>query len=67
LKIKYTEEIFLDHHQNYWKEKKFMKLNQSSNINDKDEDISIISNGKDIPLLKQHGKTNQHSPMMETC
>ena|ERR1700678_3622378 len=61
LKTKYMEEIFLDYHQNYWKEKKF------TNIDDEDEDTNIISNGKDILLLKQCGKMNQHSPMMEIC
>src|ERR1700678_3892232 len=66
-KTKFMEEIFHDHYPNYWKEKKYMKLNQSSDIDDEVEDINTISNGKDIPSLKQHGKMNQHFLMTETC
>src|ERR1700678_842716 len=66
-KMKYMEEISHDHYPSYWKEKKYMKLNQSSNINSKVKDTSIISNGKVIPSLKQHGKMNQHFLTMKTC
>jgi hypothetical protein len=61
------EEISHDHYLNYWKEKKYMKLSQSSNINDEVEDINTISSGKVIPSPKRHGKMNQHFLMMETC
>ena len=66
-KTKYMEEISPDHYLNYWKEKKYMKSSQSSNIDDEVEDINTISNGKVIPSLKQHGKMNQHFLMTETC
>src|ERR1700678_424234 len=66
-KTKYMEEISPDHYPNYWKEKKYMTLNQKSNIDDEVEDINIISNGKDIPSPKQHGKMNQHFLTTETC
>src|SRR5271168_1305633 len=67
LKMKYMEEIFHDHYQNYWKEKKSMRSNQSSNIHDGVKDTNTTSNGKVIPSLKQHGKTNQHSLTMGIC
>src|SRR6202789_1291449 len=66
-KTKFMEEISHDHYPNYWKEKKYMKSSQSSNIDDEVEDINTISNGKVIPSLKQHGKMNQHFLMTETC
>ena len=66
--MKYMEGISHDHYLNYWKEKKFMKLNQLLlNIDDEVKDTSITLNGKVIPSLKQHGKMNQHSPTMGTC
>src|SRR5271155_2061059 len=67
LKTKFMEEISHDHYPNYWKEKKYMKLSQSSNIANEVEDINTISNGKVIPSPKQHGKMNQHFLMTETC
>src|SRR5271168_4466510 len=66
-KTKSMEKISHDLYPNYWKEKKSTKLNQSSNINDEVEDTNITSNGKVIPLPKQRGKMNQHSPMMGIC
>src|ERR1700678_3838247 len=66
-KTNYKEEISHNHYPNYWKEKKFMKSNQSSNIDDEVEDTNTISNGKIIPLQKQCGKMNQRFPTMETC
>src|SRR5271168_2839048 len=66
-KMKSMEEISHDLYPNYWKEKKSTKLNQSSNIDDEVKDTSIISNGKAIPSLKQHGKMNLHFLTMETC
>src|ERR1700678_2357352 len=66
-KTKYMEEIFHAHYPNYWKEKKFMKSNLSSNIDDEVEDTNITSNGKVIPSQKQRGKMNQHFPMTEIC
>src|ERR1700677_3798271 len=66
-KMKYVDEIAPDHYPNCWKEKKYMKSSQSSNIDDEVEDINTISNGKVIPSLKQHGKMNQHFLMTETC
>src|ERR1700678_4767991 len=66
-KTKYIEEISHNPYPNYWKEKKYTRLNQSSNIDDEVEDTSTISNGKVIPSPKQHGKTNQHFLMTETC
>src|SRR5271155_5456597 len=66
-KTKCMEAIFHAHYPNYWKEKKFMKSNPSSNIDNEVEDTNTISNGKAIPSQKQRGKTNQHFPTMETC
>src|SRR5271168_4653510 len=45
-KTKYMEKISHVHYLNYWSEKKFMNSNQSLNIDDEVEDISIISSGK---------------------
>src|SRR5271168_2395596 len=67
LKTKYMEEISHIHYLNYWKEKKFTKSNQSLNIDDEVKDTSIISSGKAIPSLKQHGRMNQHFLTMEPC
>ena len=66
-KTKFMEEISHDHYLNYWQEKKYIKLSQSSNIGDEVEDTNTISNGKAIPSQKQRGKMNQHFPTMETC
>src|SRR5271155_195574 len=66
-KTKFMEETSHAHYLNYWKEKKFTKLNLSSNIDDEVEDTNITSNGKVIPSQKQRGKTNQHFLMTETC
>src|ERR1700678_1537910 len=65
--MKFMEEISHAHYLNYWKERKYMKSSQSSNIDDEVEDTNTISNGKVIPSQKQRGKTNQHFPTMETC
>src|ERR1700678_2494803 len=65
-KTKFMEKISHDHYPNYWKEKKYMKSSQSSNIDDEVEDINTTSNGKVIPSPKQHGKMNQHFLMTET-
>src|ERR1700678_274557 len=53
------EENFHEPYLNYWKEKKYTKLSQSSNIDVEVEDTSTISNGRVIPSPKQHGKMNQ--------
>src|ERR1700678_1728108 len=66
-KTKFMEEISHDHYLNYWKEKKYMKSNLSSNIDDEVKDTNTISNGKAIPSQKQCGKTNRRFPTMETC
>src|SRR5271168_2900617 len=66
-KMKYMEEIFHAQYPNYWKKKKFMKSNLSSNIDDEVEDTNTISNGKATPSQKQRGKMNQCFPTMETC
>ena len=42
LKMKSMEQTSLDHLQNFSKGKKSMKLNQSSDIDDKEEDINIL-------------------------
>ena len=44
-----------------------MKSNPSSNIEGEDEDINIMSNGKDIRSLKRHGNPNRHFPTMAIC
>ena len=41
-KMKYMELTFLDHPQNFLKEKKSMKLSQSLSIDEEGEDINIL-------------------------
>ena len=64
LKMKYTETIILDHPLNCCKTKKCMKSKISSNIAREDEDINIMSNGKDTQFPKQHGNQKQPSLRM---
>src|SRR5271168_2331125 len=66
-KMKSMGETSHDPYPNYWKEKKYTKSSRSSNIDDEVEDTNTTSNGKVIPSPKQHGKTNQHFLMTETC
>ena len=64
--MKLTETITLDHPLIYSKEKKYMKLNPSSNTVKEDEDTNITSNGKDTRSPKQHGNLKRLSHQMAT-
>ena len=55
-----------NHLRNYWKEKKYMKWNQSLTIGNEDEDINITSSGKATPFLTHHGNRSTFSPTMAT-
>ena len=67
LKMKPTVQTSLNLPQNSLKEKRFMKLNQLLNTEDKAGDTNTSWNGKAIRLLMQRGNQNWHSPMMATC